>query len=66
MRAQPRAAHLAILGIGLNVNHTPDDFPEDFRERATSLAIETRSRHDRHSLAVALLRNLDRTYSAGR
>ena len=62
MRAQPDAAHVAILGVGVNVNQMADDFPEELRERATSLAIVHRSRQDRHALAVRLLRNLDRTY----
>jgi BirA family biotin operon repressor/biotin-[acetyl-CoA-carboxylase] ligase len=63
MRAQPDQPHLAVLGIGLNVNHAPSDFSEELRERATSLAILRRSRLDRHLVALALLRNLDRTYA---
>jgi BirA family biotin operon repressor/biotin-[acetyl-CoA-carboxylase] ligase len=63
MRAQPRASHVAVVGIGLNVNHAPSDFSDELRERATSLAILHRARVDRHLLAVALLRNLDRSYS---
>jgi len=62
MRAQAGAAHVAVLGVGLNVNHTSSDFSEQLRERATSLAILHRRRIDRHLLGVALLRNLDRTY----
>lgn len=65
MRAQPRAAHLAVIGIGLNVNQAVEDFPPDLRDRATSLAIVTGSHQDRHRLAVALLRNLDRSYASG-
>jgi len=38
MRAQPNAPHLAIAGIGINVNHAPEDFPNELRDRATSLA----------------------------
>lgn len=65
MRAQPASPHVAIVGIGLNVNHALGDFPEELRERATSLAILRRARQDRHLLAVELLRNLDRTYTEG-
>ncbi len=64
MRAQPGARHVAVVGIGLNVNHTASDFPDELRERATSVAIIRRGRVDRHLLALALLRNLDRTYAA--
>ena len=63
MRARPRAAHVAILGIGLNVNQAASDFSKDVRERAISLAMIKGARQDRPSLAVALLRNLDRTYA---
>jgi BirA family transcriptional regulator, biotin operon repressor / biotin---[acetyl-CoA-carboxylase] ligase len=62
MRAQPGAAYVAVLGIGLNVNHASSDFSEELRERATSLAMIHRRRIDRHLLALALLRNLDHTY----
>jgi len=63
MWAQQGAPHVAVVGIGLNVNHAPTDFSEELRERATSLAIVRRRRLDRHLLALALLRNLDRTYA---
>lgn len=63
MRARPGAPHVAVVGIGLNVNHTVADFPDEIRERATSVAIVSRSRLDRNLLAAALLRNLDRTYA---
>ena len=63
MIAQPNAAHLAVLGIGLNVNENAEDFPPDLRDRATSLAIVTGCWQDRHQLAVSLLTNLDRTYA---
>jgi len=65
MRAQPKAPHLAVLGIGVNVNQMPHDFSEELRKRATSLAIARRGPIDRSSLAVALLRNLDLCYRAG-
>lgn len=62
MRAQPRAAHIAIVGIGLNVHHAPSDFPGEIRERATSIAMAYRGRLDRNLIALALLRNLDLSY----
>ncbi len=62
MRAQKNAPHFAIAGIGINVNHTLDDFPADLRNIAGSLAMLLGRRLDRHALAVTLLRNLDRTY----
>lgn len=63
MRAQEKASHLAVCGIGINVNQTLEDFPEELRGRATSLAMALDRQVDRDKFAVALLRNLDRTYA---
>jgi biotin-[acetyl-CoA-carboxylase] ligase BirA-like protein len=62
MRAQDRAPHLAVVGIGINVNQCRDDFPAELQDRAISLAIASGRHVDRQSFAVALLRNLDLTY----
>jgi len=62
MRAQKNAPHIAIIGIGVNVNHQPEDFSEELGTRAVSLAMALDREIDRHQFAVALLRNLDRTY----
>jgi biotin-(acetyl-CoA carboxylase) ligase len=62
MRAQPKGAYIAILGVGVNVNQMARHFSKELRERATSLAILRSSPVDRQAVAVALLRNLDSTY----
>ena len=62
MRAQKNAPHLAIVGIGINVNHAPTDFSEELRSRAASLAILLNRELDRANLAIALLRKLDHSY----
>lgn len=62
MRAREKLRHLAILGIGLNVHHTSEDFSPNLRDRATSLALLGESSIDRNLFGAALLRNLDRTY----
>jgi len=62
MRAQKKTAHLAIAGIGVNVNQALQDFPEELRDKAVSLAMALGRQVDRQSFAIALLRNLDRTY----
>jgi len=62
MRAQEKARHLAIAGIGINVNQSGRDFSEDLRPRAISLALALGRTVNRQNFAVALLRNLDRTY----
>ena len=62
MRAQEKAPHLAVVGIGINVNQSLDDFPAELQSRAISLAIAMHQPVDRQKLAVSLLQNLDRTY----
>jgi len=64
MRAQQTAPHLAIVGIGINVNHSVEDFPPELQERAISLVMALHRPVDRQKFAVALLQNLDRTYRA--
>jgi len=62
MRAQEKAAHLAIAGIGVNVNQSLEDFPKELQSRAISLAMALGKQVDRQSFAIALLRKLDRIY----
>jgi BirA family transcriptional regulator, biotin operon repressor / biotin---[acetyl-CoA-carboxylase] ligase len=62
MRAQEKAAHLAIAGIGVNVNQSREDFPKELQSRAISVAMALGKQIDRQRFAVALLRKLDRTY----
>jgi BirA family biotin operon repressor/biotin-[acetyl-CoA-carboxylase] ligase len=60
MRAQQKAPHVAVVGIGVNANQS--DFPNELQDRATSLAMTLGRPVNRHEFAVALLRHLDRTY----
>src|SRR6266550_2644602 len=62
MRAQNNAPHLAVVGIGINVNQCRDDFPAGLQDRAISLAMALGRQIERQNFAVALLRNLDLTY----
>jgi BirA family biotin operon repressor/biotin-[acetyl-CoA-carboxylase] ligase len=62
MRAQKNAPHLAIAGIGINANHARQDFSEELRPRAISLALALNRHVDRTGFAIALLRKLDSTY----
>ena len=64
MRVEKSGVYAAIVGIGLNVNHTAEDFSEEVRASATSLAMAAGEEIDRQRLALALLRNLDRNYRA--
>src|SRR3954452_13598797 len=60
MRAQRKAPHVAVVGIGVNANQS--DFPNELQDKATSLAITLGRRVNRQELAIALLRQLERTY----
>ena len=62
MRAQEKSPHLAIVGIGINVNQSFQGFPEKLRDRAISLSVALGRQVDRQKFAIAVLRNLDRTY----
>ena len=50
----------AIVGIGINCCHTPEDFPDDIRTIAASLAMVTGTPVDRSRLAAALMEALYR------
>lgn len=63
MRAQRQGPHIAVVGIGINVNQAPGDFSIEIRNNATSLAIVTGKSVDRPRVAIALLRELERTYA---
>lgn len=55
-------AYVAVLGIGLNVNHALTDFPPELHPRAGSLAMTAGRPFDRTSVAISLLRELDARY----
>src|SRR5438094_10456584 len=64
MRAQEKAPHLAVVGIGINVNQSLEDFPPELQNRAISFAMALPLPVDRQQFAVVVLQNLDRTYHA--
>jgi BirA family biotin operon repressor/biotin-[acetyl-CoA-carboxylase] ligase len=50
-----------VLGVGVNVNHAAEDFPESLRESATSLGILVGGFLDRETVATAVLARLGAT-----
>ena len=56
-----RVKHI-VLGIGVDVNLNPGDFPAELRTAATSLKIESGKAVSRPELAVRVLRELDFDY----
>ena len=54
----------AIVGVGMNVNHTPEDFPPELATRAGSLRGDAETPLERPRVAAALLEALDGLYPA--
>ena len=52
-----------VVGIGINVNHRPEDFPPELRESAASLAMELGQTVDLEELTRALILALNRLYA---
>jgi BirA family biotin operon repressor/biotin-[acetyl-CoA-carboxylase] ligase len=58
-RTASDGSYVAVAGIGINVNQTIDDFPEQLRDTAGSLAMATGKKVSREKLAIALLQRLN-------
>ena len=59
LSAEPDAVHWVVLGIGVNLNSGPEDFPAELREVVTSLSIERGQPVPRALFAAALLSELE-------
>lgn len=62
MSAETEKIHYVVLGIGVNLNMTRDQFPPDLRYPATSVLLERGEPVRRSGFARALYRYLDRLY----
>ena len=58
-------SYVAVAGIGINVNQSGEDFSEELRATAGSLAMATGRQIDRSKLAIALLQKLAASCSDG-
>lgn len=63
MSAETDGINFVILGIGVNLNMTADQFPDDLRHPSTSLLLESGVRVDRSRFTGTMLRELDRLYA---
>jgi BirA family biotin operon repressor/biotin-[acetyl-CoA-carboxylase] ligase len=59
LSAEPDLVHWVVLGIGVNLNSGPGDFPAELRGLATSLSIERGQPVPRALFAAALLSELE-------
>jgi BirA family biotin operon repressor/biotin-[acetyl-CoA-carboxylase] ligase len=57
-----RRTNWVVVGIGINTNVEIESFPEDFRDRATSLKRELGREIDNSKLIGRILQELDRDY----
>lgn len=62
--AEQDAVRYVLVGIGINVHQTPDEFPGEVRHLATSLAVAAGHAVDRVAVVRAVLAALDREYDA--
>ncbi len=63
MNAETEQIHFVILGIGVNLNMTAEQFPAEILYPATSVLLETGQACDRVAFIRALLTRLDSYYS---
>jgi BirA family biotin operon repressor/biotin-[acetyl-CoA-carboxylase] ligase len=61
VETRPGRNPFAVIGMGLNVNHASQDFPEELKERATSLAMAAGAPLDRTIVASALITELGKS-----
>lgn len=59
LAAEPDRVHWVVVGVGVNVNATAEDFPEELRGEATSVLLERGEPAPRALFAVACLSALE-------
>src|SRR3712207_4852633 len=63
MNGELNRINYIILGIGINVNIDMDDLPEELKDTASSLKIESGKTIDRRKLAALILNNFELLYN---
>lgn len=59
LQSDPDRVKAIIIGIGMNINHDMDDFPEEIRDIATSLKLQSGKEVDRALLIAEILSFLE-------
>lgn len=62
LEAEADRINSIIIGIGMNVNQTKEDFPSELQEIATSLFLEKGEKVSRSDLIKAIFINLEKLY----
>lgn len=63
MNSDKNRANYVVIGMGLNVNNLKEDFPNEIRDIATSVLIETGRYTDRSFIAAKILNNFEILYN---
>lgn len=61
--AENEALQYIVAGVGISCNLLPEDYPEELKDRATSLLIESGAKVDRAGLIAELLYQLEELYT---
>lgn len=61
MSAEPECIHYVVTGAGINVNQ--EEFPEEIRETATSLYLESGKKTDRSKLVARVMHYFEQNYA---
>jgi len=62
LEGEPDMLHHVIIGIGVNVSHAEEDFPQELLDKATSLRIEAKQPVDRNMILENIIERLDFYY----
>lgn len=57
-----RRGEVVIIGLGLNVNESPEDFPEELMRGAISLKIASGREHDRGEVVKSIVESFEEAY----
>ncbi|OLP65013.1 Bifunctional ligase/repressor BirA [Bacillus pumilus] len=62
LKAESDQVHAVIIGSGINVNQTADDFPDELKDVATSMRIELGEKVDRAALIQSIMYHFETRY----
>ncbi|MEH7642638.1 biotin--[acetyl-CoA-carboxylase] ligase, partial [Bacillus pumilus] len=63
LKAEADQVHAVIIGPGINVNQTADDFPDELKDVATSLRMELNEKVDRAALIQQIMSTFEKRYA---
>lgn len=64
LQAEADRINSVIIGIGINVNHSEDQFPDEIKSIATSLSIELGEKVNRAALIQRILAKMEHLYTS--